>query len=412
MITSIRFRNFRGIQQGVVSRFRQFNLLIGPNNAGKSTLLEALYLAATAGREAVLTHQERTYDVGVSDKDMLGYHPLSRVWTKHGLPERWKGLGRWDGGLLRITVEDRESALRSFTLSTEGGFPKGEEQVVALFSLRSTVRNLEQEAEVLAEKLGGREILPFSGKSLCFCWHPELSYHRQGSATWVIQGDIPVPRRVLFYEMDIIQRHLLLDFYQRMLGEIPGWSHRIAHHFGKVFDIGEPFSVQFLPPAGLDSRWEQGWIAPEKRRAMPIDMYGDGARAAFKLLTPLIALAELTKDGEPGLVLWEEPELFQHPRTLDRLLQEVAEIVHGKPVQLFISSQSLEVVACFTEMARRGQINGSQIIAFRLALEEGTLRSSWFDADNLIAWLEAGRDPRAWGDELTSPLFFSLREEE
>ena len=37
----------------------------------------------------------------------------------------------------------------------------------------------------------------------------------------------------------------------------------------------------------------QGWIVPADSPALPIDDFGDGARAAFKVLAPLIALSEL-----------------------------------------------------------------------------------------------------------------------
>jgi AAA15 family ATPase/GTPase len=55
MIESILIKNFRGIQTGQIDRFRKFNLLVGPNNSGKSTVLEALYLATTADRPARIT---------------------------------------------------------------------------------------------------------------------------------------------------------------------------------------------------------------------------------------------------------------------------------------------------------------------------------------------------------------------
>ena len=89
----------------------------------------------------------------------------------------------------------------------------------------------------------------------------------------------------------------------------------------------------------------QGWISPADSLALPIDAWGDGARTAFKLLAPLIALANRVTPEPPGIVLWEEPELFQNPKTLHKLLREVVEIVRGKPIQLFMVSHSLEVVA-------------------------------------------------------------------
>ena len=43
MIESIHIKNFRGIQDGKIDRFSKINLLVGPNNSGKSAVLETIY---------------------------------------------------------------------------------------------------------------------------------------------------------------------------------------------------------------------------------------------------------------------------------------------------------------------------------------------------------------------------------
>lgn len=154
----------------------------------------------------------------------------------------------------------------------------------------------------------------------------------------------------------------------------------------------------------------QGWIAPEASTAVPIDAWGDGARAAFKLLTPLIALAHLATPTAPGLLLWEEPELFQNPQTLGKLLREVADIVRGKPIQIFMVSHSLEVIAHLTQMLQEEALSPDETIAFLLNLHQGQLQSTWFESANLLAWLETGLDPRVWG-EFVPPVQFRLSAE-
>lgn len=74
MIESIQLRDFRGIRLGSRDRFRQFNVLVGPNNSGKSTLLEALYLAATASREADCTVRFRQ-----SERDEATFKALGAI---------------------------------------------------------------------------------------------------------------------------------------------------------------------------------------------------------------------------------------------------------------------------------------------------------------------------------------------
>jgi len=49
MIRGLKIRNFRGIKEGELE-FSPITILLGPNNSGKSTVLEALFLAPNPGR--------------------------------------------------------------------------------------------------------------------------------------------------------------------------------------------------------------------------------------------------------------------------------------------------------------------------------------------------------------------------
>lgn len=410
MIERINIKGFRGIQEGQINDFRRVNLFVGQNNSGKSTLLEALYLTATAGRPAGLIVQHGTaptpYETYLSVNDLLGDHPLRRVCARHSYPERQPDFGVWSQGIIRVRVADPDAPLAEFDLEAgRRDFHEGDEQTIALLTLdTATLQPTEQiafAADITDQSPAGRVV---------FCWHPDLSYYRQGSAHWFVTGQLPVAHHTLFCDMSTFQRHLPTAVYQQMLATIPGWTQHLTDHFGKVFDRDSAqFSVHFVPVAPFE-RSVQGWIAPVDRPAMPIDAFGDGARIAFKLLAPLVALAERATPTEPGLLLWEEPELFQNPATLSRLLTEVVRIIKDRPVQLFLATHSLEVVALVTRLLQNDDLSHNDVLLFRTQLRDGKLTSSWFDAENLIAWLESGLDPRIWGD-FVSPLQFRLRED-
>ena len=74
MLTCVRVRNFRGLRDLKVDEMARINLFAGFNNSGKTTLLEALFLLATAsnpqkfsltarGIESVAGHLESVADV-------------------------------------------------------------------------------------------------------------------------------------------------------------------------------------------------------------------------------------------------------------------------------------------------------------------------------------------------------------
>lgn len=422
MIESIHIRDFRGIRHGAIDRFRQLNILVGPNNSGKSAILEALYLAATASRQSTCTVRyrnntqpgsEATYDVLVSAPDLLGDHPMQRLWTRHNYAGLTPGLNTWNQGFVQVTLRDPKLSIDALDLyAGDRGFALDDEQITTLFRIAPQQdRPSQQPVAHFASELLEHSTELFENRHLLFCWQPDLSYYYCGSSAWLLQGTPAVAEHTLLFDADLIRQHTPLVFYQRMLSAVPGWTQHLAQSFGRIFDLdNNSFTVQFLP-TGPDRSLLQGLIAPMDRPAIPIDAFGDGARSAFKLLMPLTALATITRPDAPGLLLWEEPESYQNPRTLARLLHEIFKLVRGKPIQIFMATHSLEVVAQITAMLQDGELEENDVVLFRLDLREGELVSSWFAKDNLIAWLESGLDPRTWR-EFLSPIQFSLRQEE
>ena len=83
-LTALTVKNFKGIdEQGIRIDFAPITLLFGPNNAGKSTVIQALYLAREAFCQAEpdLEYAEpsgKGLDLG-SFKNYVHRHDLSRT---------------------------------------------------------------------------------------------------------------------------------------------------------------------------------------------------------------------------------------------------------------------------------------------------------------------------------------------
>ncbi len=94
-----------------------------------------------------------------------------------------------------------------------------------------------------------------------------------------------------------------------------------------------------------------------------------------------------------------------HPASLGRVLAEVVRLLAHKPVQMFLSTQSLEVLAWFINAMERDELPSMDIRTFHLTLEHGRLQSRPFVGKALAHWLELSGDPRMVGeDEMASPL--------
>ncbi len=428
MISSITIKGFRGIESGQIRNLTKFNVFVGPNNAGKSAVMEALYLAGTINQTAVglISQKDKesiTYDVLLSEPDILGYNPLNLVANKHSDTVESFTLGRVDGRSFNVSVADRSAPklLQEFELQDDVNnlrFSIAEPDSIALFALDSLLipealdeREKDEfikRADLVKELMSASVDLAYPNRTV-FCWHPGLTYYTKGSASWMIEGKPPVAQHTLFCDTSMVKDYVPSEFYRRTISTVSGWTQRIAQHFDAIYEIGSDCIVQFVPLRG-DEQKLQGWIAPKDRPALSIDAFGDGARAAFKLLTPLVVMAERVTSDAPGLLIWEEPESFQNPRTLGRLIEEVVKIIRDKPIQVFISTHNLEFVAYITQMLRNKNLHSEDTLIFHLSLSNGQLKSSWFDQDTLVTWLDSGLDPRAWKD-FVPPLQFHLKEE-
>lgn len=98
MIERILIHRFRGIRQGDLKDLRKLNLFIGPNNSGKTAILELLYLSATSGRPVQFIRDDllpaETGALAATTSipaDLLGYEPLSYLRRRHGKPGAWAG---------------------------------------------------------------------------------------------------------------------------------------------------------------------------------------------------------------------------------------------------------------------------------------------------------------------------------
>jgi predicted ATPase len=442
VIESIQIKNFRGIQQGQVEQFKKFNLLVGPNNSGKTTILESLYLAGTLGdRHLEMSYLKSSYfgEVKVSDKDFLGNEPTERILARHSFPRRAYGIigereyRHYIGGTEKsafgilqpggfpgeetpqwttktrpvfiVTVNNGTGVANKFEFS--GDFEPDDIQRVGLFGLdiKGAAASI---ISFAADQLGSPASLTEEDRFV-FCWDPNLSYQQAGSAKWAVKGKSPKARHTLFFDYQVALSHLPMSFFRQMITTVPGWTQKIAERFQKVLGIEKSFNVQFLP-TDQEQQWVQGWIAPFDMVALTIDSYGDGARSVFKVLTPLLALSELAREDAPGLFLWEEPELFQNPQTLIRLLTEVAELLKGKSIQVFIATHSLEVAAIFVQLVQDGLIAEDELSAIRLNLHEGKLASSTFNHREIQTWTEMDLDLRVPSGKVDSPLKYQFRE--
>ncbi|HOC20688.1 MAG TPA: AAA family ATPase [Anaerolineae bacterium] len=408
MIERLMMHRFRGIREGKLEDLAKVNLLVGPNNSGKTAVLEMLYLAGVSGRNCglVLEDGSRFEARAPLRHDIFGYRPLPRLWERHGCGSLWaESPGRvTEAGGLRYQLRNLpdEHPLQQFTLAAPPGevgqdprFSTEDAQATALFTLERP-RGLP--LEMIPRQIGN-EVSPEAAR-MTYLWYPDFVFNQAQRepldylAVWASEGIASAPEQVLFFDFHTAHDHFQRRFVDFAYMNIPDWHKKISQALGKVFSDIADGRVNTRPAPGNQMA---GYVELPGHKPLLIDHFGDGVRHAFKVLAGLITLAETVDEAHPGLFLWEDPELFMHAASLERLLIEVLDLVRERPIQLFISTQSMETIACLTRYFSERQDSAETLRAFRLGIKEGRLFYATFKYSNLRAWLREGMDPRFWG---------------
>lgn len=388
MIKELFLKNFRGIKSGRLEDFAQVNILVGPNNSGKTTILEALYLLFLMTRGEIY-YEGNFIPCLIPEKDFLGYDPLLRLQKKHGILAWEENPGKFVEGSIRVGVKEEYWDIQR----PDFNFKAGDEDKVGYITTDYTKGELDlnvktedktDEKNWLKIFMTSEDLKDFPEKGRTgFLWFQDFTYEFCGTTVWAAGVD-KNPSDVLFFDISTAMEHIKTDFYNRAKS-VPGWLHEIRERFGTIFPNGD-FQITFTPLK--DPQFMKGSIEYEGKPQIPVDLVGDGARTVFKFLVFLTALRN------NGLVLWEDPELFQHSETLERSLHEVVSIARKKNMQIFLSTQSLEVLGWFATMVKEGKLNSGDVQAYYTDLEEGILKYGSFTGDSLLTWLEIESDPR------------------
>ncbi len=442
MIKRLVIHRFRGIRQGVLEDFGKINVLIGPNNSGKTAILEMLYLAGVSGRECEVlipdVEPSAWKATTLNRLDFLGHRPFSRLRIRHGEPEKGKDTPAVRPNEYTLDVELAELSesypLRRFTLSAPpetGGhkplFEKEDEFYISLFRLSPHIDV--PVPEPMIPPFFNVQKASLENMYWTYLWERSWVYRWDKGecdkgktkgcidhfAVWALEGELPDPKNVLLFDFHSANQHFKKEFTQQAKDYMSDWYGKIATSLAKVFPEFKCAKIEIDDAPGSYEE-ETGYIRFTGKARISIDHFGDGARHAFKVLAALIALRErVMKENKSGLFLWEDPELFMHPATLGRLLKEVIDLVNDVPIQVFLTTQSLEVLAWFVNIVEREHPLTNKIRMYRLNLDQnrGTIHAESFTGQGIASWFRLFGDPRLTPEEeMASPLYTLFREEE
>ena len=326
MLTGLEIHRYKGIREFVLNGLTDVNILIGRNNVGKSSVLEALYLASAAF--------EFEDPLGRGDKItyLLNRRGMRNLTWRIGREVLWYGYD--DSEDIRVGLK-LDGELLDVWLRRDHEHP--------LISLE-----------------------PSQAKPTLYCLRCYLLYNKNGMASGVNPSNLPKAQRDIIYglkgffeTMVLIDAPLLRDM-KRVEEKL--WASLLRKRLDKlvveVMRGGYDLPIEDLTYAPFGDAIQL--VAKLPHTSIRVDDLGDGVRYAI-VMVMAAALAKNTA------LLIEEPESHQHPGGLAKMLDMLLALAKRNKIQLFMSTHSIELVRLAEAIGRE---KGLEVATFFLERDE------------------------------------------
>lgn len=359
MLTSLSIKNFRGIKEGHLKKIGNVNILLGPNNSGKSTILESIYLAS----------------IGISQKDILGR-------------DRKKYI-----------VERRVIRKYEFVDSLWYRY-KTDRPITFLFEINNKRNFLFEVFKEENEFFTYLKIKPnnyYSRISAYSNWNlhkisdknPIYGSIKSSYTSADICSNYKIPKSIFDDLINRLESSIIIDSFisnKFELFEEKLWFDVVADRtdkkIAKIINLCYDTTIENFSYVKIGPGYSLAALLP--KHSIRIDEIGDGVRMGVAILT----LAFFTKNG---ILLFEEPENHQHIRALDKIMKALLEVIKIQKTQVFISTHSLELTSRLVDLCINLNID---LTVYGLSLDRGILKSRSIKTQDAKNLLEVGEDLR------------------
>lgn len=319
-ITSIEINQFRGIKQLTVSDFSNINLIVGDNNSGKTTFLEAIQLLFAKAQLSSVKNIIR-------QRTVLNIHDNS-FYTSF---------------IKMFNVEQNEDLLDLDIYAESNNGP-------IEFEMTGREKTISGEEALQISTMSSRQ-KTYYRKSTTFI--PETVKLFTGSIISQ-NGKKTIEKNVRFTSLDntmvgsVTKRevqyissfgHLRYDLLQNIVDN-PEYK-KLAISILKKFDE----SIVDICYTKADDESFVESIITENGVNMPFSVYGDGIKKILYILNKLF-------DATDSILLIDEIETGLHKKYYGKLFPVVFELAKKLNVQLFIATHSMEAIDAILEYGK------------------------------------------------------------
>jgi hypothetical protein len=309
MYQSIQIERFRGLSSLEISKLSRVNLVVGKNNAGKTSILEAIEIVALGGRPlSLLRSPSRRGEVPseASDSRIRIEYDIRHLFYQHAIQE---------GAYFRISAKTEESDL---TVKCE--VRRAESETEDELKLFPDEDEIGIPLEVLIKGPENRE-----GTSISVSPSGILSGELRRIAIQIPHSSQP---SVAFLGTEGADPALLQRLWDGLV------LTREEEKIVNAMQIIEP-NIERIAFTSRDSRWPAAeWVKlRDDDHRIPLGSLGDGIRR-------LLALAIYVARASGGVLLVDEIDTGLHFSTLELMWKFIVESAIRLDVQVFATSHS------------------------------------------------------------------------
>lgn len=321
MLKNMKIKNFRGIGECELTDLSTINLFVGPNNSGKSSILEALYLCA-------LPINRSNY----GSADAFNYLMNRRI--RRNNVDRTRLWHNYDtSAKISIDLGFEDGKIAQLELDNELAF---EVLVDNKFSIKSKL----QDNIINVQKIKIQRDSKSDSKSSIVYIDTPTQYHKPTPEDEILSGNKEIEFFVNYFNnafiLDTLLTYDFRTFENKHLKDllIDRRDKKLIKFLNETFNM-QIESLSYLP---INNEYVVVFLLKDSMRR--IDDMGDGFRFVFLLLSLMYSLKN-------ELFLIEELENHQHPVTFDEISYSISNFAVKNKKQLFITTHSLELIRSF-----------------------------------------------------------------
>jgi predicted ATPase len=365
MLNDLRIKNFRMLEDLHIAKLGRVNLIVGKNNCGKSTVLEALRLYAcrfhpTVLQEIFQVYGESPFRRTAGKDETYNWAALKNLFPQRRFPER---KYPFQGKELGIRSDSSASVILSFNeiptgeevsignwgefLRVEGEFPAGVLRLYVLFNRKQNVKDFDVERAISREDFFCDYSEWFSEVERVPCSYVSTQLLQQRELSQLWDATVLTP-----------DEDLVLEALQLIEPNV--------HAMRFISDPSNPANRMSMVRLKGDAN------------PVPLASMGDGMSRILQVILKLLS-------ARNGFLLIDEFENGLHFSVQEKVWRMIFKLANDLNIQVFATTHSWDCIESFTKVA---QDNPEQGILFklsrsRLTSDNGKVIATEYDENEL-----------------------------